>query len=231
MKAHSLQHIHLLCLYELFPALSPQQVTFLVPTRESVPFEPKDLTPDGHVSLLEFCLFLCQEVCDYLDGLILHISMLPLLISNSVVPILNPISFFPQFLLVSCIHVPCSFFITFFNNICALFFSITFHLCMKHSPIHSSITKSSYCHSAIHPYPHSPTLQLADLCFHCTEYFSQGTAGKQEECFLSETSEAYAFGSNSSSQLAMGTQEKVLQATHMPHMANCQVVSVYMCSM
>ena len=89
-----------------------------------------------------------------------------------------------------------------------------------------SATNCSYCHSAIHQYPHSPILQLADLCFHCTEYFSQGTAGKQEECFLSEASEAYAFGSNSSSQLAMGTQEKVLQATHMPHMANCQVVSV-----
>ena len=60
-------------------------------------------------------------------------------------------------------------------------------------------------------------------------------AGKQEERFLSEASEVYGFGSNSSSQLAMGGQEKVLTATHMPHMANCQVVSrfvgllVHMC--
>ena len=51
-------------------------------------------------------------------------------------------------------------------------------------------------------------------------------AGKQDEKrFLSEACEAYAFGSNSSSQLAMGSEEKVLDATHVPHMANCQVVS------
>ena len=36
----------------------------------------------------------------------------------------------------------------------------------------------------------------------------------------------YAFGSNSSSQLAMGSTEKLPKATPMSHMANCQVVSV-----
>ena len=72
--------------------------------------------------------------------------------------------------------------------------------------------------------PHSPFPQLSNLCIHCTQYFSKGSAGEQEDRFLSETSEAYAFGSNSSSQLAMGSQEKVLKATHMPHMANSQVV-------
>lgn len=46
----------------LLMSLCPQQVTFLVPSRDSIPFEPKELTPDGHVSILEFCLFLCQEV-------------------------------------------------------------------------------------------------------------------------------------------------------------------------
>ena len=67
-------------------------------------------------------------------------------------------------------------------------------------------------------------MQLSDLCVHCTQYFSQGVVGVQEERYLSEASEAYAFGSNSSSQLAMGTQEKILDATHMPHMANSQLV-------
>ena len=121
-----------------------------------------------------------------------------------------------------------SFMPHFFNAVLQHFMNSCTHALFSNSIILHlfSATNSSYCHSAIHPYPHSPILQLADLCFHCTEYFSQGTAGKQEECFLSEASEAYAFGSNSSSQLAMGTQEKVLQATHMPRMANCQVVSM-----
>lgn len=90
--------------------------------------------------------------------------------------------------------------------------------------LHTVIHQFLYSHSPIHPRCHFLILQLADLSIHCSQYFSRGTAGKQEERFLSETSEAYAFGSNSSSQLAMGTQEKVLEATHMPHMANCQVV-------
>lgn len=73
-------------------------------------------------------------------------------------------------------------------------------------------------------FSHVPN-QLADLCIHCSQYFSKGVEAKPEDRFLSETSEAFAFGSNSSGQLAMGTQEKVLKATHMAHMANCQVVS------
>ena len=81
-------------------------------------------------------------------------------------------------------------------------------------------------HVSILPYPHSSVPQLSNLCIHCTQYFSKGSAGEQEDRFLSETSEAYAFGSNSSSQLAMGSQEKVLKATHMPHMANSQVVRI-----
>ena len=100
--------------------------------------------------------------------------------------------------------------------VCVLGFSCT----AIHSPIHL------FPHSPIHLFPHFPPVpQLADLCYSCTQYFSQGLTGQQEERFLSEASEAYAFGSNSSSQLAMGTQEKILEATHMPHMANCQVVS------
>ncbi len=45
----------------------------------------------------------------------------------------------------------------------------------------------------------------------------------------------YAFGSNSSSQLAMGSTEKFLKATSMQHMSNVQVVGtcmhsdMYMC--
>ena len=60
----------------------------------------------------------------------------------------------------------------------------------------------------------------------CTRYFSQGgeTEG-EEERFLSETCEVHAFGSNSSSQLAMGSTEKLVTAMSLPHMANCQVVS------
>lgn len=147
----------------------PQQVTFLVPSRESTPFEPKELTPDGHVNLLEFCLFLCQEV---------HLLL------QSTHPYSDP-----------------------------------------HSVILACPNSHSFNHSFLHSsYLAFPT-QLADLCIHCSQYFSKGVDAKPEDRFLSETSEAYAFGSNSSGQLAMGTQEKVLKATHMPHMANCQVVS------
>ena len=38
--------------------------------------------------------------------------------------------------------------------------------------------------------------------------------------------QVYAFGSNSSSQLAMGSTDKFLQATKMVHMANSQFVSI-----
>ena len=59
------------------PPPPPQQVTFLVPSREGVPFNPQHLSSDGHVSLLEFCLFLCQEVsitttCIYIHFLCTH---------------------------------------------------------------------------------------------------------------------------------------------------------------
>lgn len=37
--------------------------------------------------------------------------------------------------------------------------------------------------------------------------------------------QVYAFGSNSSSQLAMQSTDKFPTATVMPHMANCQFVS------
>lgn len=57
----------------------------------------------------------------------------------------------------------------------------------------------------------------------CTQYFSKGQG---EERYLSETCECYAFGSNSSAQLAMGSTEKLVNATPIPHMANCQVVSL-----
>ena len=80
-------------------------------------------------------------------------------------------------------------------------------------------------------------LQLAEVSQRCTQYFSRGSSGPSEgveggggggeaECFLSETCEVYAFGSNSSSQLAMGSTEKFLKATVMPHMANIQLVRV-----
>ena len=60
----------------------------------------------------------------------------------------------------------------------------------------------------------------------CTQYFSQGSESEgEEERFLSETCEVLAFGSNSSSQLAMGSTEKLMTATSLAHMANCQVVS------
>jgi hypothetical protein len=39
----------------------------------------------------------------------------------------------------------------------------------------------------------------------------------------------FAFGSNSSSQLAMGSTEKFHKATVMQHMANVQVVCTYTC--
>ena len=42
---------------------------------------------------------------------------------------------------------------------------------------------------------------------------------------MSETCDVYAFGSNSSSQLAMGSTEKFVKATLMSHMANCQLVN------
>ena len=65
--------------------------------------------------------------------------------------------------------------------------------------------------------------QLAEVSRSCTQYFSRG-ATDTEERFISETCETYAFGSNSSSQLAMGSVEKFTKAATMQNMANCQVV-------
>ena len=71
-------------------------------------------------------------------------------------------------------------------------------------------------------------LQLSEICQSCTSYFSDqngsDSTGKEEGRFLSETCEVYAFGSNSSSQLAMGSTEKFMKASLMSHMANVQVV-------
>ena len=76
-----------------------------------------------------------------------------------------------------------------------------------------------------------PTPQLSNTCLNCTSYFrdqSSTNASPQDEGrFLSETCEVYAFGSNSSSQLAMGSAEKFLKATSMQHMSNVQVVGIH----
>jgi len=73
-----------------------------------------------------------------------------------------------------------------------------------------------------------PPQQLASVSRNCTRYFGQDSGAEQdteEHTFLSETCEAYAFGSNSSSQLAMRFIQKLVCATQMLHLANCQVVS------
>ena len=51
---------------------------------------------------------------------------------------------------------------------------------------------------------------------------------REDGKFISESCEVFAFGSNSSSQLAMGSTEKFHKATLMQHMANVQVVCTYM---
>ena len=71
-----------------------------------------------------------------------------------------------------------------------------------------------------------PPLQLCAVSNHCTSFFSRGVASGADGKFISESCEVYAFGSNSSSQLAMGSMEKYHKATLMTHMANIQVVSV-----
>ncbi|XP_064390094.1 probable E3 ubiquitin-protein ligase HERC1 isoform X2 [Halichondria panicea] len=72
------------------------------------------------------------------------------------------------------------------------------------------------------------TKELSNTCLNCTSYFrdqnSTNASPHDEGRFLSETCEVYAFGSNSSSQLAMGSTEKFLKATSMQHMSNVQVV-------
>ena len=40
----------------------PQHIGVQVDSVDHVPFEPQELTADGSVSLLEFALFLCQQV-------------------------------------------------------------------------------------------------------------------------------------------------------------------------
>ncbi len=73
-------------------------------------------------------------------------------------------------------------------------------------------------------------LQLSENCLRCTSFFrdqnnSDTSNSRDEGLFLSETCEVYAFGSNSSHQLAMGSTEKFLKASAMVHMANVQGVS------
>ena len=53
---------------------------------------------------------------------------------------------------------------------------------------------------------------------------SSGGVGGEDGKFISESCEVLAFGSNSSSQMAMGSTEKFHKATLMSHMANAQVV-------
>ena len=53
-----------------------------------------------------------------------------------------------------------------------------------------------------------------------------GNIGAGESQF--STCDVYVFGSNSSSQLAYGSTDKLLKATPAKNMANCHVVSTYM---
>lgn len=68
-------------------------------------------------------------------------------------------------------------------------------------------------------------LQLSSISEHCTSFFSESESGDHSEFFPSRSSEVYAFGSNSSSQLAMRASDKFHAATLMPHMEDVQVVS------
>ena len=72
--------------------------------------------------------------------------------------------------------------------------------------------------------------QLCAVSSHCTSFFSHGVSStaREDGKFISESCEVFAFGSNSSSQLAMGSTEKFHKATLMQHMANVQVVCIYM---
>lgn len=79
------------------------------------------------------------------------------------------------------------------------------------------------CHMTILPLPLT-SVQLSTISECCTSYFEE-TDDDQGGLFLSQSSEVYAFGSNSSSQLAMRSSDKFHAATLMPHMEDVQVVS------
>jgi len=55
------------------------------------------------------------------------------------------------------------------------------------------------------------------------DYFNGG-GNENNDSFLSETCEVYGLGSNSNSQLALGSLEKFHTATAVSHMANAQMV-------
>ncbi len=65
--------------------------------------------------------------------------------------------------------------------------------------------------------------QLAVISDRCMSYFGESDPGKSD-FFVSQLSEVYAFGSNSSSQLAMRSSDKFHAATAMPHMDDAQMV-------
>jgi E3 ubiquitin-protein ligase HERC1 len=70
---------------------------------------------------------------------------------------------------------------------------------------------------------------LYDACKVCTETFcGDGASNKppalQQGKYISTKCDVYAFGSNSSSQLAMGSTEKFMKATLLTHMANAQFI-------
>lgn len=67
-------------------------------------------------------------------------------------------------------------------------------------------------------------IQVSDISQCCTTYFSKENCVTGDR-FLSETCEVYGFGSNSSTQLAMGPREKFQTASLASHMADVQVVS------
>lgn len=75
-------------------------------------------------------------------------------------------------------------------------------------------------------------MQLCAVSSHCTSFFSHGVSStaREDGKFISESCEVFAFGSNSSSQLAMGSTEKFHKATLMSHMANVQVVGTCTCT-
>ncbi|KAL5481420.1 hypothetical protein EMCRGX_G021569 [Ephydatia muelleri] len=67
--------------------------------------------------------------------------------------------------------------------------------------------------------------ELSHISADCTRCLSEDMGAEPgEKPFVSETCDVYAFGSNSSSQLAMGSTEKLVKASLLPHMANCQLV-------
>ena len=70
--------------------------------------------------------------------------------------------------------------------------------------------------------------QLSLISDRCTSYFGDSDPGRSD-FFVSQMSEVYAFGSNSSSQLAMRSSDKFHAATPMPHMDAAQMVNTEYC--